>query len=118
MLRHFQTALICTALTATSAVPAFAQAGATEGPGASACENLVEAKNNNQDNYREYALWISGFLTAANAYEADTFDLTPWQPIEVSIAQVAAFCEANPEASVAQGMAAYVSCISAVMFTW
>lgn len=95
-------------LSGLSATPVLAQSAAAEGPGTRSCGDLIEAKDSKPDNYREFAVWMSGFLTAANAYEEDTFDLTPWQPIELSIAQVAKFCDANPGASVSQAMAAYI----------
>ncbi len=81
---------------------------AVETLGARPCETLLEAQQNDEDLYRAFGMWIGGFLTAANAYEDDTFDLTPWQPIEYITAQVTSGCRSNPEATVAQTMNSYV----------
>lgn len=79
-------------------MPAVAQS-AIETPGAASCAKLIEARDNRTESpvYEIYAGYLAGYLTAANLYEDDTFDLTPWQPIEVVTQQVAQFCSGNPE---------------------
>lgn len=91
------------------ATPAFAQSGAIEGPGTQPCKKLVEVRSNDKSGYVAFGAWLSGFLAAANVYEKETYDLTPWQPLEVSLAQVVAFCEANPEQPVINGVSAYIT---------
>lgn len=109
MLHTARKAAVILTLSGLIAGPSFGQQGAAEGPGTALCEALVASRTDNQAGYREFASWISGFLTAANAYEDDTYDLTPWQPIQLSMGQVHRYCEANPKASVAQAMSHYVA---------
>lgn len=80
-----------------------------ESLGARPCSELVAASKDDQALYAGFGAWIGGYLTAANAYEDDTFDLTPWQPIEFATAQVTAGCKSEPESSVAQAVVGYVN---------
>lgn len=83
--------------------------GAIEGLGQRPCSELVAARQDSPEQYRSFAIWMSGFISAANGYQADTYDLTPWQPLEMSIAQVHNFCQANPERALAQAIVTYLN---------
>ncbi len=96
-------------LSSAIAAPALAQSGAIEGPGTQPCSKLVEVRRNDTGAYMAFGAWVSGFLSAANVYEDETYDLTPWQPLEVSLAQVVKYCEANPQQSVINGVSAYIT---------
>lgn len=86
----------------------WAQLAATESLGVRRCADLVDAQKNNPDLYAGFGAWIGGYLTAANAYEADTFDLTPWQPLELITAQVTAACAKQPGEPIVRAVASYV----------
>lgn len=101
--------VITTVFGATLALPAYAQSGAIEGPGTQLCSKLVEVRNDDAAGYVAFGAYLSGFLAAANVYEDDTYDLTPWQPLEVSLAQVVKYCEANPDQPVINGISAYIA---------
>ena len=88
--------------------PAVAQSGAVEGPGGQPCRALTTAQSDSPETFGAYGVFISGFLMAANAYEEDTFDLTPWQTPDVMLAQVARFCAANPDQPIGGAIAAYL----------
>lgn len=105
-LRHL-TLPVLAALALTG--PAHAQSGAVEGAGSQPCSALIAAGKENQQLYVAYGSWLSGFMSASNAYESETFDLTPWQSPDVSLAQVAKFCEANPQSRVVEAAVAYVA---------
>ncbi|MEO9575645.1 MAG: hypothetical protein ABJ360_11790 [Roseobacter sp.] len=79
-----------------------------EGPGRQKCSSFLSLA---QDS-REYAIsagYVSGYLSASNALASDTFDITPWQTLELSLLQIRQFCEGNPEASLAEGMVQYTA---------
>lgn len=76
---------------------------AVDGAGRTACSNFIAARAAAADGeaaagaYRVYAGWIEGYVTAFNHFQSDTFDLTPWQTVELLGAKLAQFCEGQPE---------------------
>ena len=101
--------VLAAAMTSTAPGTVVAQSGAVEGPGAQPCAMLTEAQAEAGATYGGFGAFLAGFLMASNAYEDDTFDLTPWQPVEVSLAQLAQFCAANPDQSIAAALVAYIA---------
>ena len=93
--------------------PASAQSAAVESLGARPCADLTKAQEADTTLYAACGVWIGGYLTAANAYEDDTFDLTPWQTIELATAQIAAACGRQPDATIAAATASYVQYLKA-----
>lgn len=85
-----------------------AQSAAVESLGVRSCADLIKAQADDETLYAAFGVWIGGYLTAANAYEADTFDLTPWQPVELATAQIAVACKQQEDATVAAATASYV----------
>ncbi|SFA87873.1 Putative peptidoglycan binding domain-containing protein [Poseidonocella pacifica] len=74
---------------------------AVDGVGRQPCSVLVEAvRSENREQIIAFASWTDGFLTGANVYGLDTFDITPWQPIELLQAKLRQYCEANPDVAV------------------
>lgn len=90
------------------ASPAVAQQGSVESLGARSCAELVEARDSNPEAFAGFTAWIGGFLSATNALQANTFDLTPWQPIELAAAQLANACKQQPDAHVVAAMVEYI----------
>ena len=76
------TAGIVAACMVIAAPPASAATGdgrfAAKGPGRAKCTDFVNAKARNLPEHLEFVSYIEGFLTAANRYEAETFDIAPW----------------------------------------
>lgn len=71
------------ALAATPLAPVGAQDNqrqfAVEGAGMLTCARFTEARADTASpEYQRMIGFIEGYLTAANLYEPDTFDLTPW----------------------------------------
>lgn len=71
------------ALAAALAAPAEAQTGtkqfAVEAFGRVSCPEFMSLRQNRSSaDYARVMGFVSGYLTAANRYENDTFDLTPW----------------------------------------
>lgn len=52
---------------------------AVEEAGRALCPSFVEARAVQSKSYWRYVGFVEGYLTAANRYEPNTFDLTPWQ---------------------------------------
>lgn len=95
--------ILCVAPTFASA-----QSAAVESLGVRPCTELIEARDADKTLYAAFGVWIGGYLTAANAYEADTFDLTPWQPVELATAQITIACKQQETATIAAVTASYV----------
>src|SRR5678815_1571286 len=78
---------------------------AIEGAGYATCAAFTEARNARSeaapnkpsDAYARFIGWIEGYLTAANRYTPDTFDLTPWQTAEVYGVIVGSYCEKHAD---------------------
>ena len=103
------TRFLAAVLLAFSPAFAAAQDAAVESLGARRCADLVRAQNEDQTLYAAFGVWIGGYLSAANAYEENTFDLTPWQPIELATLQIAAACRQRQDATIAAATASFVS---------
>lgn len=69
---------------------------ALEGIGVLGCPQFVEARATRSDVYSRAFGWIEGYFSAANRYEPDTFDLTPWQNAEVLMVVIENHCRRNP----------------------
>lgn len=81
---------------------------AVDGLGTQSCSAVVQARSDDRTKFVGFAAWMTGFISAANGYEPDTFDLTPWQSPEFAMAQVMSSCQKQPEASFASVVASYV----------
>lgn len=66
---------------------------ALKGPGRVSCAALPE----DGPGERDLAAWVTGYVTAANRLTGDTFDLTPWQTVDVLMAQMRQYCAAHPQ---------------------
>jgi len=72
----FSGAFAASALQAQEAPPA---QFAVEGAGRITCKQfLIDYKDQNSANYQRIIGFVEGYLTAANRYEPNTFDLSPW----------------------------------------
>ena len=71
---------------------------AVEGPGMVTCARFVEARSDTASpEYQRMVGFIEGYLSAANLYEPDTFDLTPWHNSAALGMIVANHCTQNPQ---------------------
>lgn len=73
---------------------------AVKGAGAARCEDFLAAREGRGKRYFMYAGWVEGYLSAANLYERESFDLAPWQNTEVLVTLLARVCRQAPEESV------------------
>ena len=56
--------------------------------------------------------WLDGFVSAANALQDDTFDLTPWQSARVIEQKMVAYCAGNPDTPLAVAATALLSALA------
>lgn len=71
---------------------------AVEGAGMLTCERFVAARTDTTaPEYQRMIGFIEGYLSAANLYEPDTFDLTPWHNAAALDIIVNHHCEQYPQ---------------------
>jgi hypothetical protein len=70
---------------------------AVKGVGNTTCAGFLEARAALSPRYQMYGGWIDGFLSAANLYESDTFDIVAWQNTDLLASLVASRCEPQPD---------------------
>jgi len=80
MMIRFRAGLLLTLLLSASPALAGGKSGrfAVEDVGRATCAAFVQAKASKSDAYQRYIGFVEGYVTAANRYEPNTFDLTPW----------------------------------------
>ena len=87
------------------ASPALAASNAGEfaakGAGRALCSAFVDAKTRNLPEYGQYIAFIEGYITAANRYEPNTYDLAPWHTAGAYGLIIEQYCKANGEDSLA-----------------
>src|SRR5690606_38666801 len=69
---------------------------AVEGPGQAMCSRILQAKDRNTEEYARYIGFVEGYLSAANRYEPNTFDLTPWHTSQALSLIMVKHCESHP----------------------
>ncbi|SHN52377.1 peptidoglycan-binding domain-containing protein [Erythrobacter sanguineus] len=71
---------------------------AVEGAGMLTCERFIAARGDTTSpDYQRMIGFIEGYLSAANLYEPDTFDLTPWHNAAALDLIVENHCAQHPE---------------------
>ena len=68
---------------------------AVEGAGLGSCEHFIEARSNGDAAFHQYVGWLTGYLTAMNQYSPNTFDIAPWQSIDLLVALAEQHCRKN-----------------------
>jgi hypothetical protein len=63
------------------------------------CANFVEERNKLSRAYGETMAWLTGFISAYNYLRPDTYDVAPWQSVELLSSVLAAHCAKNPKES-------------------
>lgn len=103
MLKKLSLTAIAAASLCASPAAAASSTGdfAAKGPGRAPCSEFMDAKKTNRPEYRQYLAFFEGFLTAANRYEPETFDLAPWHNAAAIGMIVEQYCKANTSDSLA-----------------
>lgn len=69
---------------------------AVEEAGRPTCSFYLQARNAKSPRYGILIAFVEGYLTAANRYEADTFDLTPWHTTAALSIIIDDYCTHHP----------------------
>jgi hypothetical protein len=70
---------------------------AVEGPGQAACSRILHAKDADANEFARYLGFMEGYISAANRYEPNTFDLTPWHSSQALSLILTKHCESHPK---------------------
>lgn len=70
---------------------------AVDGIGQRSCSDFTSSMDADKDAARLFVGWTEGFLTGVNVYQKDTFDITPFQPIELTLLKLRKYCSVNPD---------------------
>ncbi len=96
-------ALLLGAFAATGPALAASSAGefAAKGPGRVPCSAYVDARTRNLPAVAQFISYIEGYITAANRYEPNTYDLAPWHTPGEFAAILDQHCKANGQDTLA-----------------
>ena len=70
-----------------------------KGAGAAPCSIYLDAATKKDQRFFMFAGWMEGMLSGINVYQADTFDMVPWQSTDLLALAAAAACTRDPKAS-------------------
>lgn len=70
---------------------------AVESAGRATCAQYTQARATNPAQAARYIGFLEGYLTAANRYEPNTFDLTPWHTTSAFALILDQHCKKTPE---------------------
>lgn len=70
---------------------------AVKGVGQARCYEFNDAVAKRSPQMGAMLSWVAGYLTAANRYEAQTYDLVSWQDELYILANMRSYCARNPE---------------------
>ena len=87
---------------------------AVEDGGRASCAAFTKASVTKNEAYHRYVGFVEGYLTAANRYEPNTFDLTPWHtPASIALI-LATHCKKNPKDNLAMAAQRFVVAMAPV----
>ncbi len=70
---------------------------AIKGAGTATCERYLEERGKRSEAYYLIAGWLNGYITAANQFSDETYDLVAWQNSKLLNALLETHCKANPK---------------------
>jgi len=83
---------------------------AVKGVGVLNCKAFIEAAREGDRELAQYAGYITGYISAVNEVQPDTFDLLPWQHIDTVMLLMLQRCRRDPQinfGAAVSGMASY-----------
>ena len=96
---------VALALVTDTAIAADAQGRyAAHGIGRTPCERFVEVCEKGADECKLTATYVSGYVTAFNALNKDTFDILPWQRPELVAEGAFNLCKRNPKVALIEAL--------------
>ena len=70
---------------------------AVKGAGLASCEKFSAAHKQRSSDYFLYAGWLEGYLSGFNQNQAATYDIAPWQTLELMLGMLNAHCLKKPD---------------------
>lgn len=80
-----------------------------DGVGNRSCADFTAAFKEGDRLAAAFASWVNGFISATNVFQPNTFDITPFQTNELTLAKLNKFCLQNPEEPFAKALGALVA---------
>ncbi len=74
---------------------------AIKGVGALSCNDFIKAASEDAPILQQYAGYLSGYMSAYNELEKNTFDLLPWQQLDTVMLLMLQGCRQTPDSTVA-----------------
>lgn len=88
-----------------------------KGVGIAPCSAFIKSYDERSQDALMFAGWLGGYMTAMNQELPETFDLAPWQSVEVLMLLTRDLCGRNPEEKVYRAAGALVRILSADRLT-
>lgn len=101
--------------------PALAATGngefAIKDAGKADCSSFIAAKNSGGEEYGRFSGWLMGYISAYNQVMPETFDIAPWQEMDLLMALMQNFCEKNGDTKYLPAAAGLISIIKPMKLT-
>ena len=81
------------------------------GLGATTCSKYLEERNLDAKQSEQYAHWFTGFLTAYNWLQPDTYDISAQYKANGLLRYMDLYCGRNPKSRVIDGATAFVKAV-------
>jgi hypothetical protein len=95
---HVAAALFAASLAPSAAAAADADGRfAVDGAGRLTCERFNQAREAGGPELNMFAGWIDGYTTGFNHFQDETFDVTPWQTVELLVLKMGNYCQEFPQ---------------------
>jgi len=105
-------AIACLGFFASSALAATTdQKYVIKGAGNGTCERFVSEREAQSQAYTLFGGWLAGYITAYNQLTDETFDIAPWQNLDLLAAFLDNFCRQNPDVAFVSAVGAMISAL-------
>ncbi len=81
---------------------------APKGWGLASCQQFLDQAKESEENVIRIGSWLEGYISAANVYSEDTYDLAPWQDPVYLLNIIGRNCQNAPEERFIRVVHAYV----------
>lgn len=105
-------AIACLGFFASSALAATTdEKYVIKGAGNGTCERFVTEREAQSQAYALFGGWLAGYITAYNQLTDKTFDIAPWQNLDLLAAFLDNFCRHNPDLAFVSAVGAMISAL-------
>ena len=111
-MKRILVAIACLGLLASSALAATTdEKYVIKGAGNGTCERFVAEREAQSQAYALFGGWLAGYITAYNQFTDETFDIAPWQNLDLLAAFLDNFCRQNPDLAFVSAVGAMISAL-------